>query len=100
MDLDRTSEIDETEHARFLDAFAPEPGAALAYHYPFYLRFLTSTAYPGSTPRLIVARGARGRVTGIMPAIHVRTPHLSVSLSLAYFGPNGGALRGAADDRG
>jgi len=92
MDLDRTSEIDEAEQSRFLDGFASSPGAALAYHYPFYLQFLTGTAYPGSTARFAVARDDQGRIIGLLPAIHVRTPQLQVSLSLAYFGPNGGAL--------
>jgi hypothetical protein len=92
MDLDRTSEVDETEHERFLDGFAGRPGAALAYHYPFYLRFLADTVYPGSTLRFVTSRDSDGRLIGLLPAVNVRTPRLNVWLSLAYFGPNAGAL--------
>lgn len=92
MNLARTSDIDETEYERFLDGFAAQPGTALAYHYPFYMRFLSDMAYPGSTRRFVSARGANGALIGVLPGLHVRTPHISAWLSLAYFGPNAGAL--------
>jgi GNAT acetyltransferase-like protein len=91
MDLERTSNIDEAEYVRFLDSFGAAPGTALAYHYPFYLRFLTEVAYAGSTLRFYVAR-ENGSIAGVLPSIELRTDHLHVSLSLAYFGPNGGAI--------
>lgn len=97
MNLARTSDIDEAEYERFLDRFSAQPGAALAYHYPFYLRFLAGMAYPGSTLRFVAARDARGHLAGVVPAVHVRTPHVNAWLSLAYFGPNAGALVRAAD---
>jgi GNAT acetyltransferase-like protein len=92
MNLARSSDIDETEYERFLDGFAARPGTALAYHYPFYLRFLTDTVYPGAARRFVVSRDARGDLNGVMPALHVKTPRVNVWLSLAYFGPNAGAL--------
>lgn len=92
MNLACTSEIDETEYERFLDGFAWQPGAALAYHYPFYMRFLSDVAYPGSTRRFVTARNAEGALTGVLPALHVKTASVSAWMSLAYFGPNGGAL--------
>lgn len=92
MDLIRSSEVDEAEYERFLDAFAAKPGAALAYHYPFYLRFLAGIAYPLSEPRFITSRDRSGTLAGVLPAIHVRTPNVSAWLSLPYFGPNAGAL--------
>ncbi|MBI3492896.1 MAG: GNAT family N-acetyltransferase [Acidobacteria bacterium] len=92
MDLARTSDLDEAEYERFLDGFATHPGTALAYHYPFYLRFLVGSAFPGAAVRFVAARDARGHVIGVMPALHVRTPRINVWLSLAYFGPNAGAL--------
>jgi hypothetical protein len=92
MDLARTSDIDETDYERFLDGFSARPGSALAYHYPFYLRFLSHTAYPGATPRFVVSRNARGDLDGVVPALHLKTPRVNVWLSLAYFGPNAGAL--------
>jgi GNAT acetyltransferase-like protein len=95
MHLEATSEIDETEYVEFLDGFRANPGAALAYHYPFYLRFLTDVAYPGSATRFIVARDAGG-IAGVLPALHVRTAGVNAWLSLAYFGPNAGALVRAA----
>ena len=96
MTIESTTDIDEAEYARFLDSCASRPGTALAYHYPFYMRFLTATAYPASTPRFVIARGGDGAVAGVMPGIHVRTARLNVWLSLAYFGPNAGALVPAA----
>lgn len=92
MDLARTSDIDETEYERFLDGFAAQPGTALAYHYPFYIRFLSDMAYPGSTRRFVTARNADGALIGVLPGVHLRTSRISAWLSLAYFGPNGGAL--------
>ncbi len=92
MHLSRASEIDEAAYERFLDGFAARPGAALAYHYPFYMRFLTDTAYPGATRRFVTARDADGALLGVLPGVHLQTAHLSAWLSLAYFGPNGGAL--------
>lgn len=92
MHLERTSEVDATEYERFLDGFARRPGTALAYHYPMYMRFLSDVAYPGSARRFIVARDARGAIRGVLPGLHVRTPDVNVWLSLAYFGPNAGAL--------
>ncbi len=91
MDVVCASEIDETEYVRFLDGFAGAPGVALGYHYPFYLRFLVEVVYPGSALRFIAAREG-GRLAGVMPAVHLRTAALNVWLSLAYFGPNAGAL--------
>lgn len=88
----RSTEIDETEYVRFLDRLPAPAGVVLAYHYPFYLRFLSGTAYPGSIVRLVVARDDRGSIAGVMPGVHLRTTHLNVWLSLAYFGPNAGAL--------
>jgi len=85
-------DVDQTEYDRFLDGFAASPGAALAYHHPFYLRFLTEVAYPGSAPRLLMSRSPRGRLTGVLPAVQVITSRLNVWLSLAYFGPNAGAI--------
>ena len=92
MNLACTSDIDEAEYERFLDGFASQPGAALAYHYPFYMRFLSDIAYPGSTRRFVTARDPNGALVGVLPGVHVKTAHISVWLSLAYFGPNGGAL--------
>ena len=92
MDLVRSNDLDRGEYERFLDGFAGNPGTALAYHYPFYLNFLADRAFPGSTVRFIAARDPSGDLAGVLPALHVRTAHLAVSLSLAYFGPNGGAL--------
>jgi hypothetical protein len=92
MELLRSSEIDETEYARFLDRFAAAPGTALGYHYPFYLRFLAGSAYPSSGLRFVTARDDRGELVGVVPAIHVRTARIDAWLSLAYFGPNAGAL--------
>lgn len=86
------SDVIDAGYERFLDAFSAAPGAALAYHYPFYLRFLTQTAYPGSELRLVTARDDGGALTGVLPAIHVRTADVTAWLSLAYFGPNGGAI--------
>jgi hypothetical protein len=96
MELIRSSEIDETEYTRFLDRFAAAPGTALGYHYPFYLRFLTRSAYPSSGLRFVSARDDRGELAGVVPAIHVRTARIDAWLSLAYFGPNAGALVPAA----
>jgi hypothetical protein len=96
MDVVCTSEIDEAEYERFLDGFAPRPGVALAYHYPFYLRFLADVAYPGSAIRFVVSRSAHGGLAGVMPGLQLRAPHLNAWLSLAYFGPNAGALVDAA----
>jgi hypothetical protein len=92
MELIRSSNIDETEYVRFLDRFAAAPGAALGYHYPFYLRFLAGSAYPSSGLRFVSARDDRGALVGVVPAIHVRTARINAWLSLAYFGPNAGAL--------
>ncbi|MBI3402929.1 MAG: GNAT family N-acetyltransferase [Acidobacteria bacterium] len=92
MNLTRTSDIDETEYERFLDGFASQPGAALAYHYPFYLRFLTDIVYPGALLRFVAIRDARGDLAGVVPALHLKTSRVNVWLSLAYFGPNAGAL--------
>lgn len=92
MELARTSDIDETAYERFLDGFAARPGTALAYHYPFYMKFLSDIAYPGATRRFVTARGADGVLVGVLPGVHVQTPRISAWLSLAYFGPNGGAL--------
>ena len=36
------------EYVRFLDALAGQPGTALAYHYPFYLKFLAEVAWVSS----------------------------------------------------
>jgi len=91
MDLQRTCDVDEPEYVRFLDGFTASPGTALAYHYPFYLRFLADIAYPGSRIQFHVARD-RGRIVGVLPSVELSTDHLHVALSLAYFGPNGGAL--------
>jgi hypothetical protein len=99
MNLARTSDIDETEYERFLDGFAVQPGTALAYHYPFYSRFLSDTVYPGAARRFVATRDARGDLTGVVPALHVKTPRVNVWLSLAYFGPNAGALAPAGPDR-
>jgi hypothetical protein len=88
----RTSDIDETELARFLGSFAEKPGTALAYHHPFYLRFLADTVYPDATLRFVIARDEAGEMVGLLPGIHIRTRRLDVWASLAYFGPNGGAL--------
>jgi Acetyltransferase (GNAT) domain len=96
MNLARSTEIDEPEYERFLDAFAVQPGTALAYHYPFYLRFLRDVAYPGSVVRFITARDAGGRLIGVAPGLHVSTARMNVWLSLAYFGPNAGALVAAS----
>lgn len=87
-----TSDVGDAEYDRYLDAFGAAPGAALAYHYPFYLRFLVETAYPGSELRFMIARDDGGALAGVMPAIHVRTADVNAWLSLAYFGPNGGAI--------
>lgn len=92
MDLVCSTEIDEAEYVRFLDGFAGQPGIALAYHYPFYLRFLADAAYPGSTLRFVTARNGRGKLVGAMPGLQVCTPRVNVWLSLAYFGPNAGAV--------
>ena len=92
MPVAQATDIDEAEYGRFLDAFAAKPGAALAYHYPFYLRFLAGIAYPLSEPRFITSRDESGTLAGVLPAIHVRTQDTSAWLSLAYFGPNAGAL--------
>ncbi|HZR26911.1 MAG TPA: GNAT family N-acetyltransferase [Vicinamibacterales bacterium] len=91
MDLQRTCDVDEPEYIRFLDRFAASPGTALAYHYPFYLRFLAEIAYPGSRVRFCVARSG-GQIVGVLPSIEISTDRLHVELSLPYFGPNGGAL--------
>lgn len=92
MEPARTSDIDAAEYERFLDGFSARPGAALAYHYPFYLRFLTNTVYSGAERRFVVTRDARGGLSGVVPAVHVRTPRVDAWLSLAYYGPNAGAL--------
>jgi hypothetical protein len=92
MDVVCANDIDETEYVSFLDGFASRPGVALAYHYPFYLRFLSDMAYPGGTRRFVTARDAKGALVGVLPAVHVKTAAVSAWLSLAYFGPNGGAL--------
>ena len=92
MDVACSCDIDETEYVRFLDRFAGRPSVVLAYHYPFYLRFLATVAYPGSRPRFVVSRNERGELAGVMPAVNLRTGRLNVWLSLAYFGPNAGAL--------
>lgn len=97
MNLARSTDIDRAEYERFLDAFAAQPGTALAYHYPFYLDFLRDVAYPGGTARFITARDEAGRLVGVVPGLHVRTPRVDVWLSLAYFGPNAGALVAASD---
>jgi hypothetical protein len=86
------ADVGDAEYERFLGGFRAAPGPALAYHYPFYLRFLEQTAYPGSELRFMTARGDSGALAGVMPALHVRTADLTAWLSLAYFGPNGGAL--------
>jgi GNAT superfamily N-acetyltransferase len=95
------AEIDAVEYTRFLDGFSASPGAALGYHYPFYVRFLADIVYPGSECRFVVARDNRGSLRGAIPALHVRTAHLNIWLSLAYFGPNAGALvpDNSGDDR-
>jgi hypothetical protein len=95
-----SSEVGEAEYERFLDAFAVAPGPALPYHYPFYVRFLTEMAYPGSTPRFMIARDDAGALAGVMPAIHVNTADVHAWLSLAYFGPNGGAIVPNGDTAG
>jgi hypothetical protein len=92
MNLVRTGEIDEAEYERFLDGFSARPGTALAYHHLFFLRFLTATVYPGATRRFVIARDARGALAGVMPALHLKTAELNAWMSLAYFGPNAGAL--------
>src|SRR3954454_21094827 len=92
MNLARSSDLDDAEYERFLDGFVAQPGSALAYHYPFYMRFLAETAYPGSERRFVTARDAAGALVGVLPGVHVRTPRISAWLSLAYFGPNGGAV--------
>ena len=97
MNLARSTDIDDVEYEQFLDGFAGRPGTALAYHYPFYLRFLSETAYPGSVLRFVTARNGRGDLIGVLPALNVKTPQLNVWLSLAYFGPNAGALVADAD---
>lgn len=91
MELACSTDIDQREYVRFLDTFCEQPGAALAYHYPFYLKFLVDVAYPNSTLRFVTARNG-GDLVGVMPAVNVQTPHVNAWLSLAYFGPNGGAL--------
>lgn len=88
----RSTEIDQDEYVGFLDRLPAPAGVVLAYHYPFYLRFLAATAYPGSSVRLVVARDDAGQIAGVLPGLHLRTVHLNVWLSLAYFGPNAGAL--------
>lgn len=100
MELACSTDIGEGEYVRFLDAFARRPGTALAYHYPFYLRFLAGSAYPGSTRRFVTARNGSGELVGVIPGVHLRTPGLNVWLSLAYFGPNAGALVGDAESCG
>lgn len=97
MDIACTSEIDETEYVRFLDRLAARPGAALGYHYPFYLRFLAGVAYPRSTLRFVAAHDGRGDLVGVLPGLNVRTERVNLWLSLAYFGPNAGALVSGAD---
>ena len=92
MPIARATDLDETEYARFLDGFAAKPGTSLAYHYPFYLRFLAGLAYPVSTLRFITSLDSRGAFAGVLPAIHVRTQDVNAWLSLAYFSPNAGAL--------
>ena len=92
MELALSSDLDEAEYEKFLDGFSARPGTALAYHYPFYLRFLSDRAYPGSTRRFVTARNAHGALLGVLPGIHVRSEHVSAWMSLAYFGPNGGAI--------
>jgi len=56
------------------------------------MEFLSETAYPGSARRFVTARNADGALVGVLPGLHVQTAHVSAWLSLAYFGPNGGAL--------
>ena len=92
MELVCSTKVDDAEYGQFLDAFASQPGTALAYHYPFYLRFLAETAYPGSVPRFVTVRSGAGDLVGVLPGLHVQTSRVSVWLSLAYFGPNAGAL--------
>lgn len=92
MRVDRAADIDHGEYAQFLDSLAQWPGTALAYHYPFYLRFLRDVAYPSSRLRFITARNDAGALVGVVPALHVETARMNVWLSLAYFGPNAGAL--------
>ncbi len=91
MEVVCSTDIDLREYVRFLDAFGAQPGVALAYHYPFYLKFLADVAYPNSTLRFVTARNG-GSLVGVMPAVNVQTPQVNAWLSLAYFGPNGGAL--------
>lgn len=92
MNVTCTSTLDSAEYEAFLDSFAATPGTALAYHYPFYLKFLGEAVYPGSALRFVAARDDRGRLVGVLPGLHVRRANVDVWLSLAYFGPNAGAL--------
>lgn len=92
MTVNCTSRFDHAEYSAFLDGFARSPGTALGYHYPFYLRFLSEAAYPGSRVRLVTARDDSGRLIGALPGLHVASGPLNLWMSLAYFGPNSGAL--------
>lgn len=87
-----SNDVGEAEYERFLDAFVEAPGPALAYHYPFYLRFLVESAYPGSELRVMASRDRAGALAGVMPAIHLKTAAVNAWCSLAYFGPNAGAI--------
>jgi hypothetical protein len=87
-----TSTFDPREYEAFLDGFAASPRVALAYHYPFYLRFLCDVAYPGARLRMVAARDAEGRLIGVLPGLHVARGAFKLWLSLAYFGPNAGAI--------
>jgi len=80
------------EYVHFLDCFAAQPGIALAYHYPFYLRFLTEVAIPGAELRLLIARNREGHIEGALPGLLITSSDIRIWASLAYFGPNGGAL--------
>jgi hypothetical protein len=89
--------LDEPEYLAFLEQFKERPGVALSYHYPYYLRFLSRQAYPGSSIRMVHSRDGEGRLTGVLPALHLRNDSLNVWLSLAYYGPNAGALTSQDD---
>ena len=41
---------------------------------------------------MVTARDAAGGLVGVLPGVHVKTAQIDAWLSLAYFGPNGGAL--------
>jgi hypothetical protein len=90
--ITRSTDADQAEYVRFLDGFAANPGAALGYHYPFYLRLLSEHVYRAATPRVLLARDPAGAIAGAMPAVHLRAPDFSVWVSLPYFGPNAGAI--------